>query len=145
MLYKLTKIFALLLSFSLLTCKSDKNNRAQTQIEQIKITEDFLVFYEKFHLDTTYQINHIIFPLAGQKNQSNEEALIESPFAWSKDNWVFHRPFDDMGGTFIRRFEEFSGIISEIIETENKQFSMLKRFSKIDDKWMLIYYKEMGL
>lgn len=129
----------------LVSCKSDKNAAKISVQEQVEIAEDFLKFYEDFHTDTVFQMNHIMFPLAGQPNEVGDGFTLEGPFTWEKEYWVLHRPFDDMGGTFERGFDEFSGIITEIIKSRDGQFSMIRRFSKINNEWMLIYYKEMGL
>ena len=56
-----------------------------------------------------------------------------------------HRPFDNGGGEFKRSFINFNNIITEEIADRSGQFTMIRRFSKMDEDWYLIYYKEMGL
>jgi hypothetical protein len=45
---------------------------------------------------------------------------------------------------FSRSFLSFNDIVTEDIADGTGQFTMTRRFTKMDGEWYLIYYKEMG-
>jgi hypothetical protein len=104
-----------------------------------------MAFYEKFHLDSTYQMSHIIFPLEGYPAVTDSNQYVPKDFKWQKDKWIIHKPYNDGGGEFSRSFLNFNNIITEEISDASGQFTMVRRFSKMDNDWYLIYYKEIGL
>lgn len=96
----------------------------------VEIPEDFPDFYNKFHLDAQFQIDHISFPLE-EKNDSTK---------WEKEDWVIHQPFDDQSGEFQRDFTNFGGMITETIKEKNGLFYIVRRYTKLAGEWTLIYY-----
>lgn len=107
------------------------------------IPDDFLEFYNRFHEDSIYQLDHISFPLKGFK--VIEEVGGGETYTYVKEEWVSHKPFDDMGGTFNRSFEEFGGIVAETIVANGGQFRSVRRFAKLSGEWNLIFYQPMGM
>lgn len=124
-------------------CNANNNKTTHASKDVGLVTsEEFIQFYNKFHSDSLFQINHIVFPLEGHiYNEDNEKEKI----LWTTDTWKIHRAFDDMGGTFTRSYSEFGGIISEKIQDDKSISSMERRFSKIQNKWYLIYYDPIHL
>lgn len=112
--------------------------------EAATLPADFETFYEKFHKDTAYQIAHIVFPLEGEPAKKEDGSAPDPNFKWQKNTWLMHKPYDDMGGTFSRSFLSFNDIVTEEIADGTGQFTMTRRFAKLDGAWHLIYYKEMG-
>jgi len=90
-----------------------------------------------------FQMAHINFPLKGIK--VIEEIGGGEEYMYSSQEWIMHKPFDDMGGTFSRTFEEFGGMVVESIVANGGQFRSLRRFAKLSDEWNLIYYQPMGM
>ncbi len=125
-------------------CKAKDNSEKEGPVTSSNMPADFELFYEKFSSDTAYQMKHIIFPLEGRPALNNETDTIPANFKWPKESWVKHRKYDDMNGTFSRSFLNFHNIITEEINDNTGQFTMVRRFSKMDNDWFLIYYKEMG-
>lgn len=125
-----------------LSCKQ-KEEAVKSPITN-EIPEDFVSFYEQFHLDTAYQVDHIMFPLEGMPSLDPNSDLNGFTFWWERIGWKYHKPYDDQNGTYSRSFSNFGGIITEHIRDNSGQFTMMRRFSKMDDEWMLIYYKQMG-
>ena len=109
-----------------------------------KLSPDFLNFYDEFTADSLFQINHIIFPLEGLRARKSEDDNEALEVKWEKESWRIHKKFDDMDDTFQRQFVDFNGIVTENISDKTGQFTMIRRFAKIGDQWMLIFYKEMG-
>lgn len=124
-----------------MACK-DSSPTSSTTSSKEYLTKDipasFMDFYERFHNDEDYQMEHIVFPLAGIEQDT---ATLEThPIQWLKEEWLPHKPFNSYGGTFTRDFTNLNGIILEKIEDTGKTFSMERRFSFMQGEWNLIYY-----
>ncbi|MBK7009687.1 MAG: hypothetical protein IPN73_16365 [Saprospiraceae bacterium] len=129
---------------TLLVISCGRNKQEVQAVEASSLPADFEVFYEKFHKDTAYQVAHILFPLEGQQAKKDDGSALDPNFKWQKKGWLMHKPYDDMGGTFSRSFLSFNDIVTEDIADGTGQFTMTRRFTKMDGEWYLIYYKEMG-
>lgn len=144
MLFKIN-LLSLILIFTI-GCKTvtDPNSTTETSEDQNAslLSADFEKFYHKFHTDSMYQIDHIVFPLEGRTYDENNNP---TNITWTANNWILHKEFDDMGGTFNRNYSEFGGIISEKIIDNRNISNMERRFSKIQNKWHLIYYDPIHL
>ena len=115
-------------------------NKSDAVQEQVSIPEDFYAFYDQFHNDSTFQMEHIIFPLQGLPA---EDSLKSSDWRWNKSSWVIHKPFDPKG-TFKRDWYSINSIIIERISDSSGRFTMERRWAKMGSEWNLIFYKEMG-
>lgn len=99
------------------------------------LPEDFYEFYDQFHSDSVFQMSHIIFPIKGDPS----DPII------NQDEWILHKPFDSMNGTFERDFRILgSKIVAEYIYEQTGNFAMERRFGKLSDGWNLIYYDPMS-
>jgi len=107
-----------------------------------KLPEDFYAFYNQFHSDSLFQMQHIIFPLKGVAKPSDSTMTAQSVL-WQQDDWVLHKPFNDHNGTFERVFTNVEGIVSEHISANNGLFTIEKRYTKLSGEWHLIYYQEL--
>lgn len=123
--------------------RSTQQSQVVTGSEQGSMPDDFYDFYEKFHSDVEFQKAHIVFPLQGAKAKGEEQVL--EPYSYTAEEWVIHKPYDDMEGTYQRSFSEFGGIVAETIQAVQGPFSMIRRFAKVDGKWHLIYYQPMSM
>lgn len=134
------KLISILIMFGLvLSCKNKSPDQAVVQ--EITIPEDFNDFYDRFHSDSIYQMQHIIFPLEGIPA---EDSLRSEQFRWTVEDWRLHRPFDDMGGTFTRSLYDINSVIIEKISDQSGAYTMERRWVKMGEEWTMIYYKEMG-
>lgn len=109
--------------------------------ESTSLPADFLEFYERFHQDTTYQLDHIVWPLAGRPGALDTLSLDENgSFFWEKDKWTIHKPFNH-DAQFDREFEVLgSNLVNEISTHQEHGVTMLRRFAKTSGGWNLIYY-----
>ncbi len=122
-----------------------KNNKKIVEAEiTVELPEDFVVFYEKFHSDSIFQMKHILFPIEGIPAMIDSTTDTDN-FKWTSDKWDLHKTFNNYGGTYVRDFSNFHGIITERIYDTGYRFEMRKRYSKIGDEWYLIYYAAMNL
>lgn len=116
-----------------------ESNKEEETSEATDLPEDFRVFYQRFHGDTIYQIEHIPFPISGMKK--SEEGIFSEP--WEKHEWVFQN-----SPVKFKEFEvvmhDYGTFIEEVIQDRGDRFRMKRRFSKLDTSWALIYYEEMG-
>lgn len=107
--------------------------------------EDFLTFYEQFHADSIFQVNHITWPLDGLPSNADSATLVDGNYKWTPENWVFHRPLDEGNQEFTRQQSTFGdGMVIEIIKHQSGQYGMIRRFAKLGDEWHLIYYAGMN-
>ncbi len=106
-----------------------------------RLPADFVRFYNRFAKDSSYQMQHISFPLDGATRApgSNGDSLI--PYHWRKDKWQLHHEFDDFNKIFTRKFIVIdNNLIVEKITGVDDLFKMERRFAKLHDGWNLIYY-----
>lgn len=122
----------IMITISFTNCKNSERTH-NTQVTTSNIPSDFASFYDRFHADSTFQLSHIQFPLAGRNDSLST--------TWERQNWRLHIPFDTTQITFRRQFYNLNNIIIEKIKDGNGYFSTEKRYSKLsDDDWYLIYY-----
>ena len=129
-------LFISILIFSALSCKN-KTPEVTSDLSDIISTEipsEFLDFYMKFHSDSIYQVEHIVFPLK-QKSDGTY---------WDKEGWRMHQPFNDHGGQFQRQFLSIKSIVIEKITSGNGMYEVVKRYTKTEDGYDLIYYTVMN-
>lgn len=102
---------------------------------------DFVAFYERFHADSVFQKAHVQFPLAGLPDNADSTLLRNGHFQWEAATWKIHRSIDFSGGEFTRQIQTLGdGLIIERILHRSARFAMERRFARINDEWMLIYY-----
>ena len=99
----------------------------------------FTAFYEQFHNDTSFQMDHIIFPLSGVPEYSDSIQRDSGTFKWQKEHWILHKSFE--AGGFKRTVKEVgAGMVIETIIHEQAKLGMERRFAYLHDGWYLIYY-----
>jgi len=129
------------------TTSADNTEQVIAQEEEsapVGLPPGFRKFYENFHRDSVFQLNHIRFPLEGIPEKESEDMDV-SGFYWEKENWKTHRPFNPMDGSFIRDFHPLGeNIVIENIRHTEANYGMQRRFSRDGDKWNLIYYAAMN-
>ncbi|MEM6724958.1 MAG: hypothetical protein AAF598_13040 [Bacteroidota bacterium] len=102
---------------------------------------DFKAFYKQFHEDSLFQMAHISFPLEGVPNYI--DSSYTGNYFWKKEDWRMHRPFDPTFGGYDRSFSYNEYMVEETI-SDQYDFGTLRRFYKMDEEWMLIYYAGMN-
>ncbi len=126
-----------------------KNNMDQSVAEPIavdnELPDDFSVFYEAFHKDSIYQINHVLFPLQGLPAYADSITMAEGTYRFEKADWTMHKEFQDADGQFKREFKILGdGFIVEQIRDKQNGIGMQRRFAKRGPEWYLIYYAEIN-
>jgi hypothetical protein len=120
---------------SLISCQvssSEEENKPQNDT----LPEDFIRFYENYHSDSVFQIEHTQFPLPylGEKRSIDK---------WTKENWIRHKEVDiENSNIFERSFYRMdNNIIGEEIYSPSLKVKIDRRWMKTTNKWTLIYYK----
>lgn len=128
----------------LLSCTDETpKEQALGQEQEIEMPEDFFDFYKKFLSDSSYQMEHIIFPLQGIPSDA-DGLLYGNDYKWEKENWTIHKAFDPKTSGFTSYFTPFQPtIVIEKIQHNSGQFYMTRRFAKMDTSWYLIFYEEL--
>ncbi len=133
-----------MLSFS--ACKNSGTTEQSNSSEvDSTLPADFNVFYQKFHKDSLYQLDHISFPLEGYPAHASSNLEEGQEFRWQKEDWVMHKPFNNENGEYDLSFQSFGeDIIVETILHEPSNYQMQRRFMKSSDGWRLMYYMAMN-
>lgn len=106
---------------------------------------EFFNFYQNFHIDSAYQMDHIIFPLRGLPASADSQTIADDDFTWQIEDWNLHYPIDFETSEFMREIVPLGDdIVVERIIHRNGQVGMLRRFAKIGDDWYLIYFADMN-
>lgn len=104
---------------------------------QDTLPADFIEFYQRFHSDSAYQMQHIVFPVEGRFTGSAGQ---DSTVYRAPGEWKIHRamsPNEDWQIDFVIPAE---GIVTEIIYARDRSFWMERRFAKSSSEWFLIYF-----
>jgi hypothetical protein len=117
------------------SCQS--KNPSEDKLNQ-GLPDDFILFYDSFHNDVSYQKDHVLFPL-------EYRGTADSIDVWTRDNWVAHKAFDaEKSELFNQRFYKMgSSIIGEEISSPSLQLNLERRWQKTGSEWLLIYYDPM--
>ena len=139
-----------LLSLFILFNASCKNKVTPTETETDTIIEqpgdtlpgDFADFYDRFHTDSVYQLEHIVFPLEGLPHSEGDHDTIRSQrHYWQRADWKKHNHFNDPSGTFEHWYEVLDDkLVDHYVQLRGTNMVIHRRFAKLDDEWFLIYY-----
>ncbi len=130
----------LLIFWCFITIYACKNASEATHTSEA--FHDFMVFYDQFHSDSLFQLEHITFPLQGLP--SDLSSTKASNFRWEQESWEMHQPID-LSGEFERQFQAMDDeFIIEYIVHKTESYGMERRFAKLSDEWFLIYYAALN-
>ena len=95
-------------------------------------------FYELFHGDSAFQVEHVAWPLDGNI-RVNDGASVRRTL--DAGGWELHQPLD-LGDTYLRELDlSDPEMVVERIKTTNGAYLIERRFAKLGSTWMLIYYR----
>ncbi len=117
---------------------AEKDDPVQTEVS------DFEDFYDRFHEDSAFQMAHIAFPLEGIPAHADQVEDLSS-YRWQSETWVLHKKLPDSLTGYDRELTRFGeDIIIEKIVQRDTRIGLERRFARISDDWMLIYYADMN-
>jgi len=138
-------LFFLLIIFCI-SCKSEAPVELVEDSQEVVLepSDEFLTFYDRFHADTVFQLDHIVFPLQGKPATGMFEGEVKE-FKWTREGWTVHKAFKEDDDTFDRQFVVHAPeLITEVIYSATYGFYMERRFAKLSDGWNLIYFADMA-
>lgn len=136
--------FFLLVSLimGLLACGGDQPADNSTEARGTEQSyQEFAAFYERFHQDSAFQMERILFPLPGLPREADSALIASGRYRWTAEDWNLQRPLNLQRSNFKRELIPVSKdlIIEKLIQPEyNLQIE--RRFSRLEDGWHLIYY-----
>jgi hypothetical protein len=124
---------------------TDTPNTEPTATDSLSLPEDFLVFYKQFHKDSAYQMDHILFPLAGLPTDADTLSKPQH-YRHKREDWILHKPFNDPFGDYVREYATPSeDVVIERFVLPTVGYYIERRFAKMDDEeWYLIYYSNVN-
>ena len=143
LIIKIIILFLLIIlpSVILTNCHSARN-ASKGEASSIKNSgEDFDIFYNKFHVDSVFQMARTRFPLEGMSVDGFNE------LKWTRDNLPLlkTRVYDIDTAQYKIAFKKTQKTFTEKIWIENSGFSFECRFELIDNKWYLVYILDQNL
>jgi len=114
---------------------------SQRRTIAIEVNENFDEFYSKFHTDSLFQIQRIIFPLEGGRYDYNTEET------WTPENWCIKKVsvYQVDSTEFSVEFNKNDTLVFERIYLPNSGFDFQCRYRLISGKWYLVYCLDQNL
>ena len=138
------KYLPLLFLLTFFACKNKQpapETLAATDSEASALPEGFSDFYQKFHNDSLFQVEHIVFPLEGLPNNADSATVAAKTFRWMPETWRMQRQFDFQVSEYKREIVPLTEtIVMERILHQSGDFGMIRRFAIVGGDWHLIYY-----
>ncbi|TXB63773.1 hypothetical protein [Phaeodactylibacter luteus] len=102
---------------------------------------EFAEFYERFHQDTAFQRERIVFPLPGLPQEADSALIASGLFRWTPQTWQLQGAIDFSRSEFRQELTPVGRdlIIEKIVQPEYG-LQIERRFSRLEDGWHLIYY-----
>lgn len=134
--------------FLFFACKNQPKTAAEPeQIAQttVQLPQDFLDFYEKFHRDSFYQIQHIVWPLQGDMSEQLDSTHFQKRNTeWQQENWRMQRTDYNPNDYVLERNMLGEVMVIERIRAKSANYGVERRFAKQPDgEWALIYYSDL--
>lgn len=138
------KYLTVFLLLAFVACKNSQTTPAGTAdstTEADALPEGFAEFYQQFHSDSLFQVEHIVFPLEGLPNNADSATVAAKTFRWTPETWRMQRQVDFQVSEYKREIVPLTeSIVMERIVHSNGQFGMVRRFAIVGGDWHLIYY-----
>ena len=125
-----------IISTVMMSCKDrsvQHTDHTHPEIVTQDIPQEFLKFYMNFLSDTTFQKEHILFPL----KQKSDGAK------WAKAEWVCHKPYNN-NGQFQQQFSNMNGLILETITDPKGLYQLERRYMPSGNSYAMIYFSVMN-
>lgn len=132
----------LVICITIVSCKSSSEESStvpEDEVVDVRLPEGFHKFYEDFHSDSIFQLEHIIFPLKGQVAIVDTMEATSVEKIYTKDGWKLHKPFVQ-DGSYQRNFVVLGDMVIESIGDNMGLYQVERRWAKMDSTWNLIYY-----
>ena len=107
----------------------------------IEKTENFDEFYVKFHSDSLFQVQRMVFPLEGGRYDYDTEEK------WTRENWRMKKVtvYQVDPSEFSVELNKEDTMVFERIYIPNSGFDFQCRYKLIDGKWYMVYCLDQNL
>ena len=120
-------------------CKDSQGDVLQKE-EIRELPASFVTYYTNFHSDSTYQMNHIIFPLKGRVSIIDSNGVNSVEKIYEEESWQLHKPFYD-SASYNQTFQMLGDqIVTETIVDKMGLLEIERRWGMMDSSWYLISY-----
>ncbi len=118
-----------------------ENGNAVQKSQKTAKVEDFDKFYDRFHVDSAFQMSRIKFPLKGASNNLDEST------PWTSQNWQMLRTriYDVDKNQYKVKYSKTETSFTQKVWIEGAGFCNECRFELIDGKWFLVYMSDENL
>lgn len=132
--------------FFLCSCKNNTPAPPVSEAaSQATLPEGFADFYQRFHTDSLFQMEHIVFPLEGLPDHADSTTIANNDFRWHPEDWTMQRAFDFEMSEYKRDLIPINEwVVQERIVRREGGFGMVRRFARVGGEWNLIYYAGMN-
>lgn len=129
------------LALMLYSCgnKTVSSNETEDHLTVTGVPSGFIDFYDEFHSDTTFQLNHIIFPLKGSFIRTDSTGIQKEDKIYDRETWAFHRSFVK-DGSYNQSYQLLGDLLIEKISDNLGLLEIERRWAPMDSTWYLIYY-----
>ncbi|WP_282781826.1 hypothetical protein [Phaeodactylibacter xiamenensis] len=135
-------LLLVLLAIGSISCGTDQSaDTSRGKEGQARPYQEFAAFYDRFHQDSAFQMERILFPLPGLPREADSALIASGLYRWTPDTWTLQRHLNLESSNFKRELIPVSKdlIIEKLVQPEyNLQIE--RRFSRLEDGWYLIYY-----
>jgi hypothetical protein len=142
------RIILLISMLAIFACKPKQTtpDSAATTVAR-EPSAEFMEFYKKFHQDSVFQMEHIVWPLEGNTvKETDSLKMVRIPIKFEATEWKMHKPLELAGSDYVREWSFFSDsddMFEETIKYSAANFGMRRRWAKIAGEWHLIFYSDM--
>lgn len=138
-------LFIFLSASLFFACKNQPKEAEQVTETAVQLPQDFLDFYEKFHQDSLYQIEHITWPLQGDTDEQVDSLHFKKKnTTWDQARWRMQKMDFNQNDYIISREMLGDIIVIEQIRPRTANYGIERRFAKQGDgQWALIYYSDL--
>ncbi len=132
---------------SLAACRERSASPPPTLPTVDEVPADFRMFYQQFHADSLFQVQHISWPLPGESTEETQEGEFKrKPTYWERETWRFQRAVDFSAGEFQQQLRTVEGqyVVERISYAAAPNYALERRFMRRSNgEWELIYYADM--
>ena len=116
----------------------DSNNNEKNRTSITVVNEDFDMFYQRFHDDTSFQLKRIKFPVNGGYTD------FDTTINWTSINWEYLKFTSEHIDTSIYniKFERKRTKVIEQVNCKDCGFSFEMIFNLIGTKWYLTHRED---
>lgn len=129
-----------LVSLLLFAACSSKASTVELPELPTSLPADFSDFYYQFHTDSTYQMNHVQWPLRGVPDEQLEPG---QQFAFQPADWSIQQLIDAKSTGYVSAFTAVGDdlVVEKIINKKDKAGLERRFLRRTDGEWELIYYQ----